>query len=62
MYSCALQALTGTLRPYKTWLITPVTFCVIAVFLLIMPVVAAPLEAVAAASAFPVFRNVSPGL
>jgi len=35
-------------RPYKTWIVTPLTFCAIALFLLSMPVVAAPLEALAA--------------
>ncbi|KIJ44053.1 hypothetical protein M422DRAFT_67697 [Sphaerobolus stellatus SS14] len=35
-------------RPYKTWIITPLTFCAVALFLLSMPVVAAPLEALAA--------------
>lgn len=34
-------------RPYKTWLITPLTFCAVALFLLLMPVIAAPLEAMA---------------
>ncbi|KAI5455469.1 hypothetical protein NCC49_000279 [Naganishia albida] len=37
-------------RPYKTWLVTPIVFCVVALFLLLMPVVAAPLEALAAAT------------
>lgn len=36
-------------RPYKTWLITPVLFSVVAVFLLFMPVVSNPLMALAAA-------------
>ncbi|KAF8576395.1 amino acid transporter [Ramaria rubella] len=35
-------------RPYKTWIITPLVFCAVALFLLSMPVVAAPLEALAA--------------
>ncbi|KAG8995510.1 hypothetical protein FRB90_000169 [Tulasnella sp. 427] len=35
-------------RPYKTWLITPLTFSAVALFLLFMPVAAAPLEAMAA--------------
>ncbi|KAG8897067.1 hypothetical protein FRB99_008474, partial [Tulasnella sp. 403] len=35
-------------RPYKTWLVTPVTFSAVALFLLLMPVAAAPLEAAAA--------------
>ncbi|KZT58955.1 amino acid transporter [Calocera cornea HHB12733] len=35
-------------RPYKTWIITPLTFCAVALFLLSMPVIAAPLEALAA--------------
>ncbi|EPQ58713.1 hypothetical protein GLOTRDRAFT_57082, partial [Gloeophyllum trabeum ATCC 11539] len=34
-------------RPYKTWIITPLTFCAVALFLLCMPVIAAPLEALA---------------
>ncbi|KAI5123359.1 hypothetical protein M0805_001780 [Coniferiporia weirii] len=34
-------------RPYKTWIITPLTFCAVALFLLLMPVIAAPLEALA---------------
>ncbi|KAF8549883.1 amino acid transporter [Imleria badia] len=33
-------------RPYKTWIITPLTFCAVAIFLLCMPIIAAPLEAV----------------
>ncbi|EEB92209.1 hypothetical protein MPER_09315, partial [Moniliophthora perniciosa FA553] len=33
--------------PYKTWIITPLTFCAVALFLLVMPIIAAPLEAVA---------------
>ncbi|KAG8217912.1 L-methionine transporter, partial [Butyriboletus roseoflavus] len=32
-------------RPYKTWIITPFTFCAVAIFLLCMPIIAAPLEA-----------------
>ncbi|TRM56224.1 amino acid permease-domain-containing protein [Schizophyllum amplum] len=32
-------------RPYKTFLITPLVFCAVALFLLCMPVFAAPLEA-----------------
>jgi len=35
-------------RPYKTWLMTPVIFCSVSLFLLCMPVVAAPFEALAA--------------
>lgn len=35
-------------RPYKTWIITPVTFSAVALFLLFMPIAAAPLEAMAA--------------
>jgi len=35
-------------RPYKTWIITPLTFCAVALFLLCMPIIAAPLQAVAA--------------
>ncbi|XP_006458096.1 hypothetical protein AGABI2DRAFT_148591 [Agaricus bisporus var. bisporus H97] len=34
-------------RPYRTWIITPLTFCAVALFLLCMPVIAAPLEAMA---------------
>ncbi|KAF8077916.1 L-methionine transporter [Lyophyllum atratum] len=34
-------------RPYKTWIITPITFCAVALFLLCMPIIAAPMEAVA---------------
>jgi len=33
-------------RPYKTWIITPLTFCAVALFLLCMPVLAAPLQAI----------------
>ncbi|EIN07323.1 L-methionine transporter [Punctularia strigosozonata HHB-11173 SS5] len=36
-------------RPYKTWIITPLTFCAVCVFLLCMPIIAAPLEAMAVA-------------
>ncbi|KAK4686405.1 hypothetical protein P7C73_g3718, partial [Tremellales sp. Uapishka_1] len=35
-------------RPYKTWIVTPVIFCAVATFLLLMPIFAAPLEALAA--------------
>ncbi|KAJ7452382.1 L-methionine transporter [Mycena galericulata] len=34
-------------RPYKTWIITPLTFCAVALFLLCMPIIAAPLPAAA---------------
>jgi len=34
-------------RPYKTWIITPLIFCAVAIFLLCMPIIAAPLEALA---------------
>ncbi|KJA27182.1 hypothetical protein HYPSUDRAFT_35772 [Hypholoma sublateritium FD-334 SS-4] len=34
-------------RPYKTWIVTPLTFCCVALFLLCMPVIAAPAEAIA---------------
>ncbi|TFY79409.1 hypothetical protein EWM64_g4606 [Hericium alpestre] len=34
-------------RPYKTWITTPLIFCAVALFLLCMPVVAAPLQALA---------------
>ncbi|WRT67316.1 uncharacterized protein IL334_004286 [Kwoniella shivajii] len=35
-------------RPYKAWLINPIIFCVVAMFLLLMPIFAAPFEALAA--------------
>ncbi|KAF9264655.1 amino acid transporter [Marasmius fiardii PR-910] len=34
-------------RPYKTWITTPLIFCAVALFLLFMPIIAAPLEAIA---------------
>lgn len=34
-------------RPYKTWILTPLTFCAVALFLLCMPIIAAPVEAIA---------------
>ncbi|KAL4077054.1 amino acid permease-domain-containing protein [Scleroderma yunnanense] len=34
-------------RPYKTWIVTPLTFCATSLFLLCMPIIAAPLEAMA---------------
>ncbi|RDX56676.1 L-methionine transporter [Lentinus brumalis] len=34
-------------RPYKTWIITPLIFCSVCLFLLCMPIIAAPLEAMA---------------
>ncbi|KAI1795792.1 L-methionine transporter [Ganoderma leucocontextum] len=34
-------------RPYKTWIITPLVFCAVCLFLLCMPIIAAPLEAMA---------------
>ncbi|KAI0636883.1 amino acid transporter [Trametes polyzona] len=34
-------------RPYKTWIITPLVFCAVCIFLLCMPIIAAPLEAIA---------------
>ncbi|KAJ7285797.1 L-methionine transporter [Mycena rebaudengoi] len=34
-------------RPYKAWIITPLTFCAVALFLLCMPIIAAPLPATA---------------
>ncbi|KAI0950592.1 hypothetical protein AcV7_009010 [Taiwanofungus camphoratus] len=34
-------------RPYKTWITTPLVFCALCLFLLCMPVIAAPLEAMA---------------
>lgn len=35
-------------RPYKVWIITPLAFSAVALFLLCMPVFAAPLQAFAA--------------
>lgn len=35
-------------RPYKVWLSTPVLFCIIALFLFVMPFIEAPLESFAA--------------
>ncbi|WVQ78463.1 hypothetical protein IAT38_000549 [Cryptococcus sp. DSM 104549] len=35
-------------RPYRAWLITPIVFCIVAMFLLLMPIFAAPWEALAA--------------
>ncbi|KAH7341045.1 amino acid/polyamine transporter I [Rhizoctonia solani] len=35
-------------RPYKTWIITPLIFSGVSLFLLLMPIFAAPLEALAA--------------
>ncbi|PWN50648.1 hypothetical protein IE53DRAFT_374504 [Violaceomyces palustris] len=35
-------------RPYRTWLSTPIVFAAVALFLLLMPVVSAPMEALAA--------------
>ncbi|KAF8798051.1 L-methionine transporter [Phlegmacium glaucopus] len=32
-------------RPYKTWIITPLIFCCVTLFLLCMPIIAAPREA-----------------
>ncbi|THH16345.1 hypothetical protein EW146_g4269 [Bondarzewia mesenterica] len=34
-------------RPYRTWITTPLIFCAVALFLLCMPIIAAPLEAMA---------------
>lgn len=34
-------------RPYRTWIITPIIFCAVALFLLCMPIIAAPVEATA---------------
>ncbi|EPT06173.1 hypothetical protein FOMPIDRAFT_124911 [Fomitopsis schrenkii] len=34
-------------RPYKTWITTPLIFCAVCLFLLCMPIIAAPLEAIA---------------
>ncbi|KAI0341556.1 amino acid transporter [Trametopsis cervina] len=34
-------------RPYKTWITTPLIFCAVCLFLLLMPIIAAPLEAIA---------------
>ncbi|CEH17885.1 amino acid transporter [Ceraceosorus bombacis] len=35
-------------RPYRTWLVTPIVFSAVALFLLIMPIFSSPLEAIAA--------------
>ncbi|KIR32842.1 L-methionine transporter [Cryptococcus deuterogattii MMRL2647] len=35
-------------RPYRAWLVTPIIFCAVAMFLLLMPIFAAPWEAFAA--------------
>ncbi|KAH9924030.1 L-methionine transporter [Fomitopsis serialis] len=35
-------------RPYKTWLTTPIIFCAVCIFLLSMPIKAAPTQALAA--------------
>ncbi|WVW82894.1 hypothetical protein I302_104908 [Kwoniella bestiolae CBS 10118] len=35
-------------RPYRAWLINPIIFCAVAMFLLLMPIFAAPIEALAA--------------
>ncbi|KAK7693404.1 hypothetical protein QCA50_002972 [Cerrena zonata] len=37
----------GLERPYKTWIVTPFIFCAVCLFLLCMPIIAAPLEALA---------------
>ncbi|WVN86674.1 uncharacterized protein L203_101846 [Cryptococcus depauperatus CBS 7841] len=37
-------------RPYRAWLITPIIFCIVAMFLLLMPIFAAPWQASAAFS------------
>jgi len=34
-------------RPYKTWIVTPLIFCAVALFLLCMPIIAAPWQAIA---------------
>ncbi|TFK29971.1 L-methionine transporter [Coprinopsis marcescibilis] len=34
-------------RPYRVWIITPLIFCAVALFLLCMPIIAAPMEAIA---------------
>ncbi|EAU88480.2 L-methionine transporter [Coprinopsis cinerea okayama7 len=34
-------------RPYRVWITTPLIFCGVALFLLLMPIIAAPLEAIA---------------
>lgn len=39
-------------RPYKTWITTPLIFCAVALFLLLMPIIAAPLEALAVLGEF----------
>ncbi|CAE6446018.1 Y+L amino acid transporter 2 AltName: Full=Cationic amino acid transporter, y+ system [Rhizoctonia solani AG-1 IB] len=38
----------GLPRPYKAWIITPLIFSGVSLFLLLMPIFAAPLEALAA--------------
>lgn len=40
-------------RPYKTWITTPLIFCAVALFLLYMPVVAAPIQALAVLGGYP---------
>jgi amino acid transporter len=35
-------------RPYKVWLSTPVLFCIVALFLFVMPFIEAPMESFAA--------------
>ena len=42
----------GLPRPYKTWITTPLIFCGVALFLLYMPVVAAPIQALAVLGGF----------
>ncbi|OWZ57458.1 L-methionine transporter [Cryptococcus neoformans c45] len=46
-------------RPYRAWLVTPIVFCAVSMFLLLMPIFAAPWEAFAAfvfiASGMPVY-------
>lgn len=46
-------------RPYRVWLTTPILFCIVALFLVTMPFVEAPVEsaisAAAILSAFPVW-------
>lgn len=39
-------------RPYRAWLVTPIVFCAVSMFLLLMPIFAAPWEAFAAFGKF----------
>ncbi|KZT67743.1 amino acid transporter [Daedalea quercina L-15889] len=52
-------------RPYKTWITTPLIFCAVCLFLLCMPIIAAPLEAIAVLGfvlvGIPVYYITQPG-